>query len=96
MGAGGVTNCGTNATDARSLKKTGKPNSKVQRYNQKGELVQERWYDYLGRAIRNRDYSHSGEMPFPLAHGSAGSREAKVFPRPALRRWVVACSLQKS
>ncbi len=59
MGAGGVTNCGTNATDARSLKKTGKPNSKVQRYNQKGELVQERRYDYLGRAIRNRDYSQS-------------------------------------
>ena len=68
MGAGGVTNCGTNATDARSLKKTGKPNSKVQRYNQKGELVQERWYDYLGRAIRNRDYSQSGEMPFPHDH----------------------------
>lgn len=41
---------------------------KVQRYNQKGELVQERWYDYLGRAIRNRDYSHSGEMPFPHDH----------------------------
>lgn len=55
MGAGGVTNCGTNATDARSLKKTGKPNSKIQRYNQKGELVQERRYDYLGRAIRNRE-----------------------------------------
>ena len=49
----------------KKFEKTGKPDSKVQRYNQKGELVQERWYDYLGRAIRNRDYSHSGEMPFP-------------------------------
>lgn len=24
----------------------------------------------------------AGETPFPLAHGSAGSREAKVFPPP--------------
>ena len=62
MGAGGVTNRGTSVTDARSLKIIGKPDSKIQRYNKKGELVQERWYDNLGRAIRNRDYSHSGEM----------------------------------
>lgn len=68
MGAGGVTNRGTSATDARSLKIIGKPDSKIQRYNKKGELVQERWYDNLGRAIRNRDYSHSGEMFFPHDH----------------------------
>lgn len=34
----------------------------------------------------------AGEIPFPLAHGSAGSREAKVFPppcAPALGRRVL-------
>lgn len=68
MGAGGVTNCGTNATDARSLKKQANLTLKFKDIIKKGELVQERWYDYLGRAIRNRDYSHSGEMPFPHDH----------------------------
>lgn len=27
--------------------------------------------------------AQGGEIPFPLAHGFAESREAKVFPRPA-------------
>ncbi len=67
MGSGGVTNHGTNNTEERSLKKTGKPNSKVQRYRY-GKLVQERWYDNNGNAIRNRDYSHSGPYPFPHDH----------------------------
>lgn len=68
MGAGGVTNCGTYVTKERSLKPTGNPNSKAKRLNKNGELVQERWYDHLGRAVRNRDYSHSGTWDFPHDH----------------------------
>ncbi len=68
MGAGGVTNHGTYMTYERGLKKKGKPNSKMQKYSKDGQLVQERWYDEKGRAIRNRDYKHAGEMKFPHDH----------------------------
>ena len=66
MGAGGVTNCGTNATDTRSLKKQANLTLKLKDIIKKENLFKKD--DYLGRAIRNRDYSHSGEMPFPHDH----------------------------
>lgn len=67
MGAGGVPNRGVEITEANSLEKTGHPNSKVLRYKN-GKLKQARWYDNEGRAIRNRDYAHSGTMDFPHDH----------------------------
>ena len=67
MGAGGIPNHGTIITTARSLESQGKPNSKIQRYRN-GKLVQERWYDNQGKAIRNRDYSHGGNEEFPHDH----------------------------
>ncbi len=68
MGAGGTTNHGTYAIIARRLEKTGKPNSKMQKYNNNNQLVQERWYDENGHAVRNRDYRHGGNMKFPHDH----------------------------
>ena len=55
MGAGCVPNHGIKRTDARNLNINGDTNSKIQRFKN-GRIVQERWYDEKGRAIRNRDY----------------------------------------
>ena len=58
MGGGGATSGGTYVeTQRRSLKPTGKPNSRCDLYVG-GKKKQSRWYDYEGKAIRNRDYFH--------------------------------------
>ena len=57
MGGGGGPKHGIKRTDARNLNINGDPNSKIQRFKN-GRIVQERWYDEKGRAIRNRDYEH--------------------------------------
>lgn len=67
MGAGGVPNYGVEKVNDRNLKRTGKPNSRVDRYKD-GKKMQSRWYDENGRAIRNRDYSHNGNLDFPHDH----------------------------
>ena len=69
MGAGGVTNHGTYDIEARKLEPIYKPNSKVNRY-ENGEKKQSRWYGPDGKAVRNRDYSHTsnGKVPFPHDH----------------------------
>ncbi len=69
MGAGGATNQGTNHIECSKLSKTGKPNSKAIRLKN-GQIVQVRWYDKNGKAIKNRDYSHAGKgVEFPHDHG---------------------------
>ena len=68
MGAGGIPNRGVEISFERSLKDKHKPNSRVDRYNKNGQLLQSRWYNDEGKAERNRDYSHSGNVPFPHDH----------------------------
>lgn len=54
---------------ARRLDDHGDPNSRVDRYNENGELVQQRWYGPDGRAILNRDWKHGGSgHTFPHDH----------------------------
>ena len=79
MGAGGKANHNTETIVSRNLKRTGNPNSKIQRVNSRGILAQERWYDAQGHAIRNRDFSHGGDEKFPhdhawVWHGEGGYR----------------------
>lgn len=68
MGSGGVPNRGVDVTYEKKLKITGKPNSRIDRYNSNDEKVQSRWYDKSGNAIRNRDYGHGGSHEFPHDH----------------------------
>lgn len=80
MGAGGKANHNTKIIVARSLDPKYYPNSKIGRCNSRGVLVQERWYDKNGHAVRNRDYSHSGNEKFPHDHawewhGETGHRK---------------------
>lgn len=71
MGDGGATSGGTFVfTKARKLEMTGKPNSRSDLYKN-GRLKQSRWYDYEGKAVRNRNYFHQnpkGDIPFPHDH----------------------------
>ena len=67
MGSGGVPSGGVVITNARSLDKRGKSNSRVDRYKN-GVKVQSRWYDAHGRALRDRDYVHGGNVTFPHDH----------------------------
>ena len=60
MGGGGVPSGGVTIVEIfgqRSLKPTGKPNSRTDLYVN-GKRKQSRWYDQNGKAIRNRDYFH--------------------------------------
>ena len=53
------------------LKAHGDPNSRIDLYNKKDELIQQRWYDANGRAEMNRDWKHAnkgGEHKFPHDH----------------------------
>ena len=71
MGAGGASSGGTYVYhNLKKLKPTGKPNSRSDLYVN-GKLKQSRWYDYEGKAVRNRDYFHqnSGNLyTFPHDH----------------------------
>lgn len=39
------------------------PNTRTDLYNEKGELIQRRWYGPDGWAIHNRDYNHGYPRP---------------------------------
>ncbi len=68
MGAGGVPSGGVAIYhDLPKLNEYGKPNSRADLYKN-GRLKQSRWYGPDGRATRNRDYFHGGEMEFPHDH----------------------------
>lgn len=68
MGAGGVPSGGVAIyRDLRKLDDEGNPNSRADLY-QNGRLKQSRWYGPDGRAVRNRDYFHGGNMEFPHDH----------------------------
>lgn len=70
MGAGGVTNHGSYKVYGKigDLKVTGKPNSRIDLYNSNGVKIQSRWYGPDGKAVRNRDYKHGGNLEFPHDH----------------------------
>lgn len=54
-----------------SLKKDGLPNTRIDLFNENGELILQRWYGPDGRAILNRDWKHpnkGGEHKFPHDH----------------------------
>ena len=53
------------------LKSTGSPNTRIDLYDENGNLIQQRWYGPDGRAILNRDWKHpskGGEHKFPHDH----------------------------
>ena len=55
------------------LKSTGSPNTRIDLYDENGNLIQQRWYGPDGRAIWNRDWKHKDENPkkphkFPHDH----------------------------
>ncbi len=94
MGAGGVPNRGIEISVERSLKRTGKPNSRTDRYKN-GKMVQSRWYDNDGKAVRNRDYEHQNahnNHQFPHDHvwtwkGNDGIRGKEPLP-PDYERYI--------
>lgn len=51
-----------------SLPRTGEPGSSQTLYNPDGTPKQKRWYGQDGKATRDRDYNHSGNLPFPHDH----------------------------
>lgn len=71
MGAGGASSGGTYVFhNLRKLEPIGKPNSRSDLYLN-GKLKQSRWYDYEGKAVRNRDYFHQdahNNHAFPHDH----------------------------
>lgn len=46
-----------------NLKAIGEPNTRIDLYNEKGELIQQRWYGPDVRAILNRDWKHKDNNP---------------------------------
>lgn len=50
------------------LPTTGNPNSSAVRRNAQGDIVQRRYYDGGGRAIKNIDYDHDHGAGMPHAH----------------------------
>lgn len=84
MGSGGVPNRGIEISYERSLKPTGKPNTRIDRYKN-GKLVQSRWYDKDGKAERNRDYEHQdahNNHTFPHDHTWDWSKDPPSNPEP--------------
>ncbi len=53
---------------ANSLPTTGEPGSNQTLPNPDGSIKQKRWYGPDGNAERDRDYNHSGDLPFPHDH----------------------------
>lgn len=56
-----------------SLKATGDPNTRIDLYDENGDLIQQRWYGPDGRATWNRDWKHKDSNPqkphkFPHDH----------------------------
>ena len=56
-----------------SLKADSDPNTRIDLYNEQGELIQQRWYGPDGRAMWNRDWKHPDTNPrkphkFPHDH----------------------------
>lgn len=50
------------------LEREGTPNSRVDMYNEKGILIQQRWYGPDGYAVWDRDWKHGGVHKFPHDH----------------------------
>lgn len=55
------------------LKSTGSPNTRIDLYDENGNLIQQRWYGPDGRAVWNRDWKHKDSNPkkphkFPHDH----------------------------
>lgn len=53
------------------LKATGVPNTRIDLFDENGDLIQHRWYGPDGKAIWNRDWKHKnkgGEHKFPHDH----------------------------
>ena len=71
MGGGGdATKIVERVDNVRNLSIEGKPDSRVDRY-ENGELIQQRWYDSKGFELRNRDYRHQdahNNHTFPHDH----------------------------
>ena len=46
-----------------SLPRKSIPNTRIDLYNENGELIQQRWYGSDGWVIHNRDYNHGYPRP---------------------------------
>ena len=64
--------------------KNGVPNSRTDMYNDLGEKIQSRWYNWLGQPIYDRDFKHGnngGIHEFPHDHRWVNGKRAKK-PEP--------------
>ena len=80
MGKGGELSGGITRVVGRRLDATGRPNSRSDLYNQSGQRIQSRWYDYRGNATRNRDYRAHHGHPSPHDHPWSGGERREWAP----------------
>ncbi len=64
------------------LPTTGDPNSKSIEYNPDGTPKRYRWYDSEGNVERDRDFNHSGNVPFPHDHEWKDGKRGKDHLEP--------------
>ena len=70
-----------NKNNSNGLPKTGEPGSSQTLPNPDGTPKQKRWYGPDGEAVRDRDYNHSGDVPFPHDHEwKDGKRQKDHLP----------------
>lgn len=68
MPSGGVSDL---AGSIGKMPMVGKPNSRMDMYNEFGEKIQSRWFDWRGQPIYDRDFKHGnkgGIHKFPHDH----------------------------
>ncbi len=70
-------------TSSTGLPKTGDPNSSQTKLNPDGTPKQKRWYGPDGNPIRDRDYNHNGDVPFPHDHEWKDGKRGKDHLNPS-------------
>ena len=73
-----------NKNNSNSLPKTGEPGYSQTLPNPDGTPKQKRWYGPDGEAVRDRDYNHSGDVPFPHDHEWKDGKRQKDHLPPSL------------
>lgn len=69
-------------TSSNSLRSKGEPGSTQTLPNSDGTPKQKRWYGPDGNPIRDRDYNHPGNMPFPHDHEWKNGKRGKEHLPP--------------
>lgn len=78
-----ITKGASHAVQKISLPKAGVPGSSQVLPNPDGPPKQKRWYGPDGNAVRDRDYNHSGNLPFPHNHEWENGKRGKEHLPPS-------------